>query len=55
MGCTTSTETGEPSKANTNKRYYAGSTMKKMSFKDLDEIDQARINLILEYWYDEGP
>ena len=29
--------------------------MKKMSFKDLDEIDQARINLILEYWYDEGP
>ena len=55
MGCTTSTETGEPSKSSKNPRYPDRSTMNRMSFKDLDQIDQARINLILDYWYDEGP
>jgi len=54
MGCTTSTETGEPSKT-TNKRYPERSTMSRIHFKDLDELDQARLNLILDYWYDEGP
>lgn len=29
--------------------------MGRMSFKNLDELDHARINLILDYWYDEGP
>ena len=54
MGCTTSTETGEPSKTS-NKRYPERSTMNRINFKDLDELDQARVNLILDYWYDEGP
>ena len=54
MGCTTSTETGEPSKTS-NKRYPERGTMGRMNFRDLDELDHARINLILDYWYDEGP
>ena len=54
MGCTTSTETGEPSKTS-NKRHPERDTMGRMNFKVLDDPDQARINLILDYWYDEGP
>ena len=54
MGCTTSTETGEPNKT-TKGRYPEKSTMKRINYKDLDELDVARINLILDYWYDEGP
>ena len=54
MGCTTSTETGEPSKTS-NKRFPEKSTMGRFNYKDLDEMDHARINLILDYWYDEGP
>ena len=55
MGCTTSTETGEPSKNTKNNRYPERGTMRAHSFKDLDELDRARIDLILDYWYDEGP
>jgi hypothetical protein len=29
--------------------------MGRISYKDLVELDHARINLILDYWYDEGP
>lgn len=54
MGCTTSTETGEPSKTQASRHPERG-TMGRMSYKKLDEVDRARINLILDYWYDEGP
>ena len=29
--------------------------MGKINYQELDAFDQARINLILDYWYDEGP
>jgi len=29
--------------------------MGRTKFKDLDSLDLARVDLILEYWYDEGP
>ena len=53
MGCTTSTETGEPSKTS-NKRNFQ-QTMRNISHQELNALDQARIDLILDYWYDEGP
>ena len=29
--------------------------MGRISYKDLVDLDHARVNLILDYWYDEGP
>lgn len=58
MGCTSSTEGHDP---NTKKR--AGNApfpalpalSSQHSFKELSELDKSRINLILDYWFDEGP
>ena len=54
MGCTTSTETGEPSKSHLNPNPNLFGTMNRQKFMDLNDHDRERIALILDYWYDEG-
>lgn len=50
MGCTNSLDGGEPSRPKNR------STMSKIDEPEskLSSLDQARIQIILDYWYDEG-
>lgn len=57
MGCTSSTDSYDPNKPRKNIPFaqHMSVSLGMISNKELDELDKMRINLILDYWYDEGP